>query len=278
MMSFKNNFILILIIIGILLLSACNVFADSSDLDYVKVTVDGVDFNLNPNTKIIKEENDLVSFQLNSKVKGYITSVTDQEINKYTHNDSDYYYIVGKIDDSSNEDYYLFIDENDHHGHFLLFEKDNKKFIYEIYTQGKYDDPSLDSMIISKYQFKLANDISSINHKEGKSFKECKKSFPEASNTVLKHVFDESDSNGDGYLSNSEFKTFEDVKRFTKEYANVKNEEYVETPDLWNGDGTTRTRYCADHGRVAVGDDNKCPWCIKYGYDPRTRADSTKYV
>lgn len=119
---------------------------------------------------------------------------------------------------------------------------------------------------------------SSTNSNKGISFSESKEYFPEASNTVRKHVFDESDRNGDGYLSKREYKIFKDVKRFTKDYANIKNNEYVETPDLWNGDGTTRTRYCADHGRVAVGGDDKCPWCKKYMRDPRTRVDSTRYV
>lgn len=119
---------------------------------------------------------------------------------------------------------------------------------------------------------------SSSSSDKGISFSESKQYFPEASTTVREHVFDEADRNGDGYLSKSEYKIFKDVKRFTKDYANVKNNEYVETPDLWNGDGTTRTRYCADHGRVAVKNDNKCPWCKKYRHDPRTRADSTRYV
>ena len=122
-----------------------------------------------------------------------------------------------------------------------------------------------------------SSSASSSSNKEI-SFSESKQYFPEASSTVREHVFDEADRNGDGYLSNSEYKIFKDVKRFTKDYANVKNNEYVETPDLWNGDGTTRTRYCADHGRVAVGEDNLCPWCLEYGYDARTRVDSTRYV
>ena len=122
----------------------------------------------------------------------------------------------------------------------------------------------------SSYQSSTSN--------KGISFSESKQYFPEASNTVRGHVFDEADRNGDGYLSKSEYKIFKDVKRFTEKYANIKNNEYVETPDLWNGDGTTRTRYCADHGRVAVGKDNKCPWCKKYRRDPRTRVDSTRYV
>ena len=119
---------------------------------------------------------------------------------------------------------------------------------------------------------------SSLSSNKGISFSDSKQYFTEASDTVRKHVFDESDRNGDGYLSKSEYKIFKDVKRFTKDYANVKNNEYVETPDLWNGDGTTRTRYCADHGRVAVVGDDKCPWCKKYRRDPRTRVDSTRYV
>ena len=44
------------------------------------------------------------------------------------------------------------------------------------------------------------------------------------------------------------------------------------------GDGTTKTRYCTTHGRVAVGADNRCPYCEAEGLDSRTVKGSTEYV
>ena len=114
----------------------------------------------------------------------------------------------------------------------------------------------------------------------GLSFDDACSEFPEASTTVVGHVFDESDADGDGYLNDEEYSTFEDVKDFTKRWAvDITNDDEVDTPDLWNGDGTIRTRYCADHGRVVVDDEDLCPYCIAKNYDdPRTRKDSTKYI
>ena len=168
--------------------------------------------------------------------------------------------------------------------------KDNMHSMHSWEFNGRYSNSQKFPMIYLGGDFKngirLAEGVrggnsyssSSSSSNKGISFLESKQYFPNASDTVRKHVFDEADRNGDGYLSKSEYKIFKDVKRFTKDYANVKNNEYVETPDLWNGDGTTRTRYCADHGRVAVGVDDKCPWCKKYRRDPRTRVKSTRYV
>lgn len=116
-------------------------------------------------------------------------------------------------------------------------------------------------------------------YNEGKSFKDCKNYFSDASDEVVANVMDECDSQGDAYLNESEFKKFKDLVEFTREHAaNKKNHDKVNNVNKWLGKGTTKTRYCADHGRVAVGEDNKCPWCIKYGNDPVTKSDSTEYV
>ena len=52
----------------------------------------------------------------------------------------------------------------------------------------------------------------------------------------------------------------------------------VEAQDQGAGDGTTKTRYCTTHGRVAVGADNRCPYCEAEGLDSRTVKGSTEYV
>ena len=135
-----------------------------------------------------------------------------------------------------------------------------------------------------------ANTVSSVENNEdssastdeaakGKDFTEAASYFSGASNRVVKHVFDECDVDGDGYLTDDEFSNYKDLVAFTKKWAvDIANEDDVTTPDLWNGDGSTRTRYCADHGRIAVGDDDRCPYCEELGYDSRTRSGSTKYV
>lgn len=113
----------------------------------------------------------------------------------------------------------------------------------------------------------------------GKNFTDCKNYCPDISDEVIKHMVNECDSQGDSYLDETEFNKFKSLVKFTRKYAaNKQNNDQVDRIDLWTGDGTTKTRYCADHGRVKVGSDNKCPWCIKYGNDPRTKEDSTKYI
>lgn len=113
----------------------------------------------------------------------------------------------------------------------------------------------------------------------GVSFDEACSYFSDASSTVVGHLFDESDTDGDGYLSDSEYSNFKDLVTFTRKYAfDISNTDQVDTPDLWNGDGSTRTRYCADHGRIVVGSDDRCPYCEQKGLDSRTRSGSTKYV
>ena len=117
------------------------------------------------------------------------------------------------------------------------------------------------------------------NHKWGKSFEEAAQYFPEASEMVVTHVFYEADTDGNGYLTDSEFKNFKSLVSFTRKYAaDITNEDIVDTPDLWTGDGSIRTRYCADHGRIAVGSDDRCKYCARKGQDSRTRSGSTRYV
>lgn len=113
----------------------------------------------------------------------------------------------------------------------------------------------------------------------GKSFTACKNYCPDISDEVVWHMINECDSQGDSYLDETEFNKYKSLVKFTRNNAaNKQNHDKVDRVDLWTGDGTTKTRYCADHGRVKVGADNQCPWCKKYGNDPRTKADSTKYV
>ena len=121
----------------------------------------------------------------------------------------------------------------------------------------------------SEYTWNGPGDSSTSN--SGISFSEAATYFPEASETVLGHVFDEADSNSDGSLSDSELELFKTVRDHTKKYANnVKNEYSTVKPS-----GSEKTGYCADHGRVAVVDGSHCPYCIDLGYsDTRTKTSS----
>ena len=121
----------------------------------------------------------------------------------------------------------------------------------------------------SDYTYNGPNDSSKSN--SGISFSEAATYFPEASDTVLAHVFDEADTNSDGSLSDSELELFKKVRDHTKKYANnVKNEYSTVKPSSGEKSG-----YCADHGRVAVVDGSQCPYCIDLGYsDTKTKTSS----
>ena len=99
-----------------------------------------------------------------------------------------------------------------------------------------------------------------------------------ASDTVIQNTFDEADKNGDGLLTGSEISKFKSLADLTERTADTSNTENVEAQDYGAGDGTTKTRYCTTHGRVAVGSDNLCPYCQEEGLDARTVKGSTEYI
>lgn len=110
------------------------------------------------------------------------------------------------------------------------------------------------------------------------SFAEAKSYLSGASNTVIRNTFDEADADGDGVLVGKEISKFKSLADLTDRTADTSNTEHVEATDQGAGDGTTKTRYCTTHGRVAVGDDNLCPYCKEEGLDARTVKDSTEYI
>ena len=99
-----------------------------------------------------------------------------------------------------------------------------------------------------------------------------------ASSTVVQNTFDEADKNRDGLLTGSEITEFKRLADLTDRTADKSNNENVEAQDQGAGDGTTKTRYCTTHGRVAVGSDNRCPYCEAEGLDSRTVKGSTEYI
>ncbi len=110
------------------------------------------------------------------------------------------------------------------------------------------------------------------------TFVEAKKLMKGSSNTIIRNTFDEADANGDGVLTGSEISRFKYLADLTDRTADTSNTEHVEASDYGAGDGTTRTRYCTTHGRVATGSDNLCPYCLEEGLDARTVKDSTEYI
>lgn len=110
------------------------------------------------------------------------------------------------------------------------------------------------------------------------SYSEASSYLSGASSTVIQNTFDEADANGDGVLTGSEITKFKKLADLTERTADTSNSENVEAQDYGAGDGTTKTRYCTTHGRVAVGSDNLCPYCQEEGLDARTVKGSTEYI
>lgn len=116
------------------------------------------------------------------------------------------------------------------------------------------------------------------NTADSMTYSEATNYLSGASSTVIQNTFDEADKNGDGLLTGSEISKFKSLADLTQRTADTSNTENVEAQDYGAGDGTTKTRYCTTHGRVAVGSDNRCPYCEAEGLDSRTVKGSTKYI
>ena len=119
----------------------------------------------------------------------------------------------------------------------------------------------------------------SKNSVDTMSYSEASSYLSGASGTVISNTFDEADKNKDGILTGSEITKFKSLADLTERTADTSNTEHVEAQDYaGTGDGTTKTRYCTTHGRVAVGSDNRCPYCEAEGLDSRTVKGSTEYI
>ena len=126
----------------------------------------------------------------------------------------------------------------------------------------------------------VSEDSSAVakNTEDSMTYAEATNYLSGASSTVIQNTFDEADKNGDGLLTGSEISSFKKLADLTKRTANTQSTENVEAQDYGAGDGTTKTRYCTTHGRVAVGSDNLCPYCQQEGLDARTVKGSTEYI
>lgn len=132
--------------------------------------------------------------------------------------------------------------------------------------------------IISSINQKAIPSSSSSSSSDSMTYSEASSYLNGASSTVIQNTFDEADANGDGVLTGSEITKFKKLADLTERTADTSNSENVEAQDYGAGDGTTKTRYCTTHGRVAVGSDNRCPYCEAEGLDSRTVKGSTEYI
>ena len=154
-MSLKK-ILLMLFIIGFITVGSVNAGLFSSDPK--EVTVDGVNFVLDNEAEIIMEEEDMAGFKINTYAQGYIAAIDDDGLNSYIQNDTSQQYLVSKIDSNLKDiDEYSFVDgANNNMGYFLIFKKDNKQFIYQVYCDNE-SSISLCSALIG--QFPSDNDM-----------------------------------------------------------------------------------------------------------------------
>lgn len=94
--------------------------------------------------------------------------------------------------------------------------------------------------------------------------------YTDTDKVLMTIAFNEADANDDDLLSGSEVSEYDRLAQLGRKYGIAK---YAE-PHEEHG---AITRYCTTHGRVATGEDFKCPYCIEDGIDPVTVKDSTKY-
>lgn len=110
---------------------------DKNTSDGQIVTVAGNEFVLPADATILKEQDDLVNFEVTGGMKGLLGVIYDEkDLGGYINNGDGYY--VEKIEDVSIEpNSYCFIDTlMDNRGYFILFQKNNQQYVFEMYTDG----------------------------------------------------------------------------------------------------------------------------------------------
>ena len=146
-------------------------------------------------------------------------------------------------------------------------------------NSGSNEDDANVNTVESMSNDSVSEDASvAKNTEDSMTYAEATNYLSGASSTVIQNTFDEADKNGDGLLTGSEISKFKKLADLTERTADTSNTENVEAQDYGAGDGTTKTRYCTTHGRVAVGSDNRCPYCEAEGLDSRTVKGSTEYI
>ena len=96
------------------------------------------------------------------------------------------------------------------------------------------------------------------------------KKYSGTDSVLMTVAFNEADANNDNLLTGNEISEYDRLAKLGMKFGVAK---YAE-PHEEHG---AITRYCTTHGRVATGEDFKCPYCIEDGIDPATVKDSTKH-
>lgn len=142
----------ILLIIAISSLSV--VSAGLFGPDTQDVTVDGVNFVLDGSYKITGQQNNFINFAVKTGTTGVLSSiVNDDDLNSYIQNDTELGYTVFEVSSIGDIKEYGFVDDGIDKGYFILFQKDNKNFVYYITTELNADDTDVKEVALSMSDF-----------------------------------------------------------------------------------------------------------------------------
>lgn len=162
-------------------------------------------------------------------------------------------------------------------GTFLLLNDGGNVNVSDIIASNA-NSSNNNSQAVSSNSSSSSSSSTNSGSSDSLSYAQAKSMMAGSSETVISNTFNEADSNNDGKLTGSEVSNFKYLAGLTSRTADTSNTRHVEASDQGNtGDGTTRTRYCTTHGRVAVGSNNQCPYCQQEGLDSRTVKGSTEY-
>ena len=122
--------------------------------DTQEVTVNGTNFVLDGSIKITGENGNLVNFALKDGITGFLTNIeNDDALNSYIQNDSELGYTAFEVSSASDIKEYGFVEDGLDKGYFILFQKDNKNFVYYISTDINADDNDVKEIASSMTQF-----------------------------------------------------------------------------------------------------------------------------
>lgn len=142
--------ILLIIAISSLSMVSAGLFGpDTQD-----VTVDGVNFVLDGSYKITGQQNNFINFVVKTGTTGVLSSiVNDDDLNSYIQNDTELGYTVFEVSSIGDIKEYGFVDDGIDKGYFILFQKDNKNFVYYITTELNADNTDVKEVALSMSDF-----------------------------------------------------------------------------------------------------------------------------
>lgn len=122
--------------------------------DTQEVTVNGTNFVLDGSIKITGENGNLVNFALKDGITGFLTNIeNDDALNSYIQNDPELGYTAFEVSSASDIKEYGFVEDGLDKGYFILFQKDNKNFVYYISTDINADDNDVKEIASSMTKF-----------------------------------------------------------------------------------------------------------------------------